>query len=410
MSKKRKISIRRILQLLVTIIVSAGSVIAITSASKIENAKKINGIDVQIKNDKYHFVDKQQILDMLISNRHIDTAHLTMDKLDIHSMEKIVTANPWIADAQVFVDNSHILHVFATQRVPVARVFEQNGSSYYIDATTYTMPLSTKYVYYTTVVTNVPELRDDSMSNALKAEIITLVRHIAADTFWNAQTSQIILDSDYSFELVPVLGNQRIILGDTSRLNEKFNDLFLFYKNVLSKIGWDKYDMLDVRFKGQVVASPSLPWKAPVDKAMSNMNWVKSIIDEGAKENADDNNDNVAIANKPSEPAKKVDTQNKQIKNTQPKVALTKVVAAVTKKDTKANTVNLKNKKSTSVKPKQLQTKTAATAVKKNLKITAGAAHLSKKQVAKVKQQTKKKTDKESDNKKTKPKYIYQGK
>ncbi|HXS35358.1 MAG TPA: hypothetical protein VN721_01555 [Flavipsychrobacter sp.] len=405
MSERRKISVRKILQLLVTIIVSAGCVIAITSASKIENTKKINSVDVQIKNDKYHFVDKQQIMDMLITNRHLDMTHLTMDKLDIHSMEKIVSANPWIADAQVFVDNNHILHVLATQRVPVARVFEQNGNSYYIDATTYTMPLSTKYVYYTPVVTNVPELRDDSMSRILKSEIITMVRRIEADTFWNAQTSQIILDSDYSFELVPVLGNQKIVLGDTSRLNEKLDNLFLFYKNVLNKIGWDKYDVLDVRFKGQVVASPALPWKAPVDKAMSNMNWVKSIIDEEAKESTDDN---PMIANKPNGLIQKT-SQNKQIKNTQPKAVQPKVVAAIMKKDRKANTVSLKNNKSTSVKPKQLQTKTAATAVKRKLKVTAGAAHLSKKQIGKVKPQTKKKADKESDNKKAKPKYIYQG-
>ncbi|MBS1689581.1 MAG: hypothetical protein JSS96_12715, partial [Bacteroidetes bacterium] len=77
--------------------------------------------------------------------------------------------------------------------------------------------------------------------------------------------------------------NQRILLGDTARLAEKFDNLFLFYKNILNRVGWDKYETLDLRFKDQVVASPALPWKAPVDKAMSNMNWVKSIIDMGAK-------------------------------------------------------------------------------------------------------------------------------
>ena len=113
-----------------------------------------------------------------------------------------------------------------------------------------------------------------------------LVRTIQADTFWNAQISQIIIDSDYSFELMPVLGQQRIIFGDTSRMKEKFSNLFSFYKKVLNRIGWDKYDMLDVRFKGQVVASPSLPYKGPVDKATANMNWISSIVETEARKDS----------------------------------------------------------------------------------------------------------------------------
>jgi len=31
------------------------------------------------------------------------------------------------------------------------------------------------------------------------------------------------------------------------------------------------------------VASPSLPWKAPVDRALSNMNWVQTIVGDVSK-------------------------------------------------------------------------------------------------------------------------------
>lgn len=284
MAKKRKISVRRVLQVLLTLVVTTACVMGILSAARIEDNKRLTGIDIQIINGKkYHFLDEQDVKHMLVDNRHIDINQTPVGKLDIHVMENIITANPWVGEAQVYVDNNRLMHVNVTQRVPVARIFEANGNSYYVDTTLSDLPLSEKYVYYTTVVTNMPELKNDSLSRSLKAQVLKLVRFVEDDTFWNAQVSQIIVDSNYSFEVVPVLGNQRILVGDTSRLVEKFDNLFLFYKNILNRIGWDKYQTLDLRYKDQVVASPALPWKAPVDKALSNMNWVKSIIDMGAK-------------------------------------------------------------------------------------------------------------------------------
>lgn len=284
MAKKRKISVRRVLQVLLTLVATTACVMGILSAARIEDNKRLSGIDVQIVNGKrYHFLNEQDVKNMLIDNRHVDLNSTPIGKLDIHVMENIITANPWVGDAQVYVDNNRLMHVNVTQRVPVARIFEANGNSYYVDTTLSDLPLSEKYVYYTTVVTNMPELKNDSLSRSLKAQVLKVVRFVENDTFWNAQVSQIIVDSNYSFEVVPVLGNQRIIVGDTSRLAEKFDNLFLFYKNILNRIGWDKYQVLDLRYRDQVVASPALPWKAPVDKALSNMNWVKSIIDMGAK-------------------------------------------------------------------------------------------------------------------------------
>src|SRR5690606_3954334 len=98
-------------------------------------------------------------------------------------------ANPWVEEAQVYVDNKQKLHALVTQRVPVVRIFEKTGNSYYIDKNREPMPLSKQYNYYTTVVTNVPELKNDSISEVVKANIIAYVNFIRQDTFWNAQVS-----------------------------------------------------------------------------------------------------------------------------------------------------------------------------------------------------------------------------
>lgn len=289
MAEKRKISIRKIIQVLLTLIVSTCCIIAMVSASRIEDSKTIKSVSINIRNEKkYHFIEQQEIMDLAINNRSVDIEHTPVSKLDVHGIEQAILADPWVANAQVFIDNAQVLNIYVTQRIPVARLFQQNGASYFLDTTLSIMPLSKNYVYYTTVVTNVPELKNDSVSWALRKQIVSLVRTIQADTFWNSQVSQVILDSSDMFELTPVLGEQRIILGDIAGAKNKLNNLFLFYKNVLNRIGWDKYEVLDLRFADQVVASPSLPYKGPVDKAVVNMNWINSIMETEARKDSKD--------------------------------------------------------------------------------------------------------------------------
>ncbi len=284
MAAKRKISIRKVLQVFTTLVVTVSCVIAISSAAKIEGAKMLDRVEVHINSGKkYHFIEAEQILNETINNRNIDIMHIPVNKLDIHSMEQVLRADPWVADASLYVDAARVLHISVTQRIPLVRLFLQNGVSCYMDNTYALMPVTPNTVYYTSVVTNVPVLTNDSNSTNLKKQIALLARTIQADTFWNAQVSQVIVDSDRSFELMPVLGQQRIIFGDTSRIKEKFGNLYSFYTNVLNRVGWDKYETLDVRFKGQVVAAPSLPYKGPVDKAATGMNWINSIVQTEAR-------------------------------------------------------------------------------------------------------------------------------
>jgi cell division protein FtsQ len=285
--KKRKISIRKIVQLFVTIVVTAGCIVAVLSASKIQDNRVVRDMQIHIRNKKScGFLDEQQVKDILINSRHISLKETPITQLNIRNMEAIMRSNPWIATSEVHVDNTGTLHVLIEQRVPAFRVFEQDGNSYYIDTTLKTLPLSDQYTHYTAVVTNVPELKEDSTGKSLKVQIMKMVQAISADTFWNAQVSEIKLADDLTFELVPVLGDHRIIMGDTSRIGEKLNHVFNFYKQVLNRIGWNKYQVVNASYRGQIVATPSLPWKPPKDKAMSNMNWVKSIMGSTPPDNS----------------------------------------------------------------------------------------------------------------------------
>ena len=51
-----------------------------------------------------------------------------------------------------------------------------------------------------------------------------------------------------------MVGDQVIKIGNADSLNEKFTKLLAFYKQVFSKVGFEKYSVIDVQYHGQVVA------------------------------------------------------------------------------------------------------------------------------------------------------------
>lgn len=400
MSEKRKISTRRIIQTFVTILVTGACIVAVFSAAKVQDNKKIKGFEITIKNDKYQFIDKEEVKSILQNDAGVDVNKAGIGSINTSRMEKVMDANPWVEDAQVYIDNRKVVHVHIEQRVPVARLFDQSGASYYLDHTMKAMPLSDRYVHYSTVVTNVPVLNEDSSGDAMRAQIVAMVKYIERDSFWSAQISQIVCTDDKTFEVVPVLGNHRILIGDTSRLDEKFDNLYAFYKKVLNRIGWDKYEVLDVRYASQVVASPAVQWKAPADKAMSNMNWVKAVIGSDSAANSK----SMAISKPVPQTAI---TIAKTTKVPAQKVVVHEPAASVQTIITKPTVT----KPAVKTQPKPAVKQTKLSPVK-----TPKAAVTSKKAPAKKTVVTKEVNDKKkqtapkdkNDNKEKKPKYIYQ--
>jgi cell division protein FtsQ len=55
--------------------------------------------------------------------------------------------------------------------------------------------------------------------------------------------------------MIPVVGNHLVRLGNGDNIDKKFHRLMVFYQQVLSKTGFDRYKLIDVQYAGQVVAS-----------------------------------------------------------------------------------------------------------------------------------------------------------
>jgi cell division protein FtsQ len=86
--------------------------------------------------------------------------------------------------------------------------------------------------------------------------------------------------------MIPKLGNQVIVFGDAEDAAEKFSKLKLFYKKVITTTGWNRYSVINLQYKNQVVAKI----KGAEDKSADSLRTLQImqlIADRAAKQAAD---------------------------------------------------------------------------------------------------------------------------
>jgi len=178
-------------------------------------------------------------------------------------MENLLEENVWIKDAQLYFDNKDVLHVKVKERVPIARIFTAGGKSFYIDEEEQAMQLSDKRSAKVPVFTGFPDKKMRTEKDSLLLhDVKVTAAFINSHPFWTSQVAQIDMapsdaDGSWEFDMVPVIGNHIVKLGGGENIEQKFNRLFIFYKQVLSRTGFDKYKAIDVRYAGQVVGRKS---------------------------------------------------------------------------------------------------------------------------------------------------------
>jgi cell division protein FtsQ len=289
MSTENKSAFRKILVISVWTILLTGTVVLLVAAMSKKNNEKISGVEINISGvQNNYFIDKKDVLDILekVNGKNLQTA--TVRSLDLTKMENRLQKDEWIKRAEMFFDNNNVLQIKITEREPVARIFTITGSSFYIDSSLTRLPLSDKFSARLPVFTSFPtdvrilKKRDSFLLNEIKI----LSQYIGSHPFWMAQIDQIDITPAAGFELIPKLGNQVIRFGNITNYEEKFNKLFSFYKQVQTRVGWNKYSVLDVQFKDQVIGVNRDAAEIKSD-SLRSIQIMKSIIEE-AKRNSDD--------------------------------------------------------------------------------------------------------------------------
>jgi cell division protein FtsQ len=217
-------------------------------------------IDYETEN---RFISEGDVLAQIISPA--DTGVLLLSSFKVNEIEEKLKNNHSIKDAEVHKTVNGQLIVNVKQRRPIVRIFSKGGS-YYIDEKGRLMPLSQKYAARLLVVSgslnepfakrykfNYSNLSDSLRDKTMLDDIYKLARYIDKSEFWKAQIEQVAVNKMSEFELIPKVGNHKIVFGEITNLEGKFEKLMVFYKKGLTKTGWNEYSEINLKYKNQVV-------------------------------------------------------------------------------------------------------------------------------------------------------------
>lgn len=204
--------------------------------------------------------------DKLISERDVRQALLRsfgntlegteLQHLEVDHMEHVLEEDPFVFNAETYLDQHNIFHVKVEQREPILRILDNNGGNYYLDKNGVKMPPSKNFAARVLVATgNISPYQQDfnTRKRTTLKDLFAVTQTILADEFLAGFIQQIHVSGNGDFVLVPLIGDQNIILGSARKLEDKLHRLKVFYQQGMPYAGWRTYESISVKYSGQVI-------------------------------------------------------------------------------------------------------------------------------------------------------------
>ncbi len=212
--------------------------------------------------DKKNLLSEKMILQKCKKHLGYDLGMSKVKELNLRELETIINNDSRVKDAQIYIDNKEILHISIKQKQPIVRVQGSGDSAYYLDSEGGVIPLVSGSTIRVPVATgdignyNREKIFGDKPSH-LK-DVYTMAKHIRADDFLTSLIEQIDVSKNGEFVLVPKIGRQELVFGKAVELEDRFDNLKIFYKEGMPKVGWRKFDKLVLNWKGQVLGQKDM--------------------------------------------------------------------------------------------------------------------------------------------------------
>lgn len=247
--------------------IAAVAVIGVLVANVIQSRKQHICEGFTIKTGKEHplkFVTEEDIYRLVADSVGVITGKAFND-ISLKRIEDVLNGNPYMKDIKVYKTLQGDIVAEMNERQPVVRVFTRNNESFYIDDEGVLMPLSNTYTPHVCVAFgNILEVyahnldlnNPASINNyPVLYKVYKTAEFISKHEFWQAMTDQIVISGKEEVEIIPKTGGHSVIIGQIDNLDEKFENLKLFYNKVMMKAGWDSYETINLKFKNQIVCT-----------------------------------------------------------------------------------------------------------------------------------------------------------
>jgi cell division protein FtsQ len=250
-----KLNIRREVTIAAALVVLF---VLIAFTERMKSEVTVSAIRISLENiHDNHYLEEKDIMKLM----RLDLENLrgaSLSKLNFREIEQRIRESPYVSSAELFSDLKGNLMVNVSLRRPIARIVQNEGPDAYVGDDGTIMPVSDKFTSRVILLSGefIPKmLKLDNVHDLDEGrQLMQMLEMIRKDPFWSAQIAQIDMNAKGKTVLYLQVGDETIEFGELENLETKFKKLKIFYKEIFPRVGWNKYNRINVEYEGQVVA------------------------------------------------------------------------------------------------------------------------------------------------------------
>ena len=160
-----------------------------------------------------------------------------------------ILTNRLVESAEVYLTPGGAIIAAIQQREPVLRVVSSLKGNFYVDKDRRIMPVSSSFAVYVPMATG--EIDEEFARN----ELFDFALFLHQNPDWDAWVEQIVVLPNREVELIPRVGDFRIVMGSLDDYPSKLSKFVLFVEEGLNNVGWNRYSAISLKYDNQVVCT-----------------------------------------------------------------------------------------------------------------------------------------------------------
>jgi cell division protein FtsQ len=241
--------VKRVLIIFIAVVVIGYIILSANYFSNSSQNRECKGFEVEIKDSaKTQFITALEI-ESLVKKYDLHPVGKSFKNINTLAIRDTIMSNRLVESANVFITSKGTVMATVQQREPVLRVISNNKGSFYIDKDRKIMPKASSFAVY------VPVASGEIDVEFAKNELYDFAMFLNNNSDWDAWVEQIVVKNGNEVELIPRVGNFRIIMGSLEDYPIKLNKFVRFVDGGLNVLGWNRYSEINLKFDNQVVCT-----------------------------------------------------------------------------------------------------------------------------------------------------------
>ena len=257
---------KRILNIILKSVLAAGIVLLFIFANQKQKQAICPEFIIEVEDEGMPLISRYYIR-QLVTENEIKVKGQPLGEINLEHIHNVISGSPFVKSANLTIDVNGKVKASVQQRHPIARVIDKTGAQYYLDSEGKRVPISHEFTARVLIANGKIEpisAKSEDPENDLTTEsykllpvdvqkVFLVTQQLNREPFLKAMVEQIYINQKGDIELIPKIGEQSILLGDTTGLQEKLEKLKIFYTMCNRTEQWAAYRLINLKYHGQVI-------------------------------------------------------------------------------------------------------------------------------------------------------------